>query len=44
MSQLVNSRMEVTQVDQYESDEDIIENNDSTKEVKNVRTKKRTKF
>jgi len=44
MSQLVDSRIEVTQVDQYESDDDIIENNDSTKEVKNTHTKKRKKF
>ena len=44
MSQLVDSRIEVTQVDQYESDDDIIENNDSTKEVKNAHTKKRKNF
>jgi len=36
--------MEVTQVDQYESDEDVIENNDSIKEVKKVHRKRRTKF
>jgi hypothetical protein len=36
--------MEVTQVDQYESDKDVIEKNDSTKGIKNVHTKKRTKF
>jgi hypothetical protein len=38
-SQLVDSQMEVTQVDQYESDtldKDIIEKNDSTKRVKKV--------
>ena len=36
--------MEVTQVDQYESDEDVIENNDSIKEVKKVHRKRRTKL
>jgi len=34
------SQMEVTQVDQYESDEDVIENNDSIKEVKKVHRKR----
>ena len=43
-SQLMASQMEVTQVDQYESDEDVIENNDSIKEVKKVHRKRRTKF
>ena len=46
-SQLVGSQMEVIQVDQYESDTldgDIIEKNDSTKEVMKVRRKTRTKF
>jgi len=46
-NQLVDSRMEVTQVDQYESDtldEDSIEKNDSTKRVKKVCEKARTKF